>query len=573
MSALRATTSLIVVQVFSRLSTFAINQASLRYLSPTLLGASTQLELFSTTLLTFARDSLRVALAREGYDPNLQGVINAAHAPAVLGVPLALLFKLLYERAGLPDVPNIDQAVNLVAIAGVVEMLAEPAFALVQVKGEFGIRAFAETTATVVRCIVTFLAVVYADARQVDTGVMPFAYGQMAYACGILLVYLWHIAPILKATQVRWFPKRITIPGQSTKDSYFLGLIPGALIWLTFTLSAQTIVKQLLGEGDHVVMALFASLEEQGAYDLAHNYGSLVARMGLQPVEEGCRGLFGRLCADKKEHSKEAEERKRPDGDNNRQKTSNTAVQQALSTLGIVLRLYSLFSLICLSVGPTIAPLLLRLIAGAKWSDSSVSSAASSSAGAVLSVYCYLLPLMAFNGILEAFVSAVATPTELYHQSVVMGVFTACFGAASFLFLGYLHLGAQGLVLAQCVAMALRIIWSWRFSSEWFRGQGLTLQYLDFLPNPMSIAFSVIAAASIRRDLHLPKLDILEAHISPTIWTKMDAKLLEQLVTKGGLCVLTAGAIFATERDFWMEQYRVYRPAATTEDRPGQKLK
>ena len=557
MSVFKATASLIFVQVFSRFSTFAINQASLRYLSPALLGASTQLELYSTTILTFARDSIRVALARQGYDPNLQNLMNTAHLPLVLGMPLALVFKFLYEKSGLPDVVGMAQAVNWVAIASIIELLAEPAFALVQVKGEYGVRASAETTATVARCVFTFVVVVYADANDQDAGVMPFAYGQMAYAVTLLLVYLWRVGPMLEASKVKWFPKRVAVSTKNSKDEYLFGLVSRTLLWLAFTLSAQTIVKQLLGEGDHVVMAMFASLEDQGTYDLAHNYGSLIARMGLQPIEEGCRGLFGRLCAAKEEQEicgeKEVVDSKRQSS------IGNDNTQQALSTLGVILRLYNLFALVCCALGPSVAPLLLRVIAGAKWSNSSPSSDTSSSAGSVLSMYCYLIPLMAFNGIFEAFVSAVATPAQLYQQSVAMGVFTACFGGVSFVFLGYLRWGAEGLVLAQCVAMGLRIIWSWHFTGNWFKNRGLALKYQKFLPNPMSIAVSAVAAASIRREMRITAVDVGIKGVSETLQIQVDEALLRQLIIKGGVSVLTAICLFITERDFWLEQYQTFQ--------------
>ena len=571
MSALKATTSLIFVQVFSRLSTFAINQASLRYLSPALLGASTQLELLSTTILTFARDSLRVALARQGYDPNLQGVVNAAHLPVVLAIPLTLAFTSFYTWSGLPDVSGMAAAVNWIGLASVIELLAEPAFALVQVKGQYGIRANAETTATIVRCIATFAAVVYGDRFEEDVGVLPFAYGQMAYATTLLIAYLVQIGSTVRTTGVSWLPKQVK-PQKSSQDkhpdSYFLGLVSRSLLWLAFTLSAQTIVKQLLGEGDHVVMALFASLEDQGSYDLAHNYGSLIARMLLQPVEEGCRGLFGRLCANTAEGAKGEETAPKTDtgrkgGLKEDSLDTKKKVDQARSNLELVLRLYWLFTCLICAVGPSLAPLLLRLIAGAKWSSSSSTDQPTNSAGTVLATYCYLLPFMAFNGILEAFVSAVASPKQLYQQSFVMSIFTAAFGAASVVFLGVLKWGAHGLVLAQCVAMGLRILWSWRFSQKWFTERDLGLDYRRSLPSTASVTFIIMAAASIRQNVDLPFLAKGLQVLPPALLDKVDTTLLQQLVIKGVISGLTVATLLMTEQDFWWEQYQMIAPTAT----------
>src|SRR5271155_2596960 len=54
-------TLLIGLQVGSRALTFIVNQILLRYLSPEILGISTQLEVYSISVLFFARESLRVA--------------------------------------------------------------------------------------------------------------------------------------------------------------------------------------------------------------------------------------------------------------------------------------------------------------------------------------------------------------------------------------------------------------------------------------------------------------------------------------------------------------------------------
>lgn len=567
MSTFIATGSLIFVQVFSRLSTFAINQAVLRYLSPALLGASTQLELFSITILTFARDSLRVALAREGQTPVLQSVINAAHLPLLLSVPLALVLKLLYEQAGLPAVTGISQAVNWTAVAAIVEVLAEPSFALASATGHYGIRASAETGATIARGIATFAAVLYADAYGLDFGVLPFAYGQMAFAVFILLAYLWRVIPLARQKQLSLLPHR-TPQTVSRESPHLAGLFSVPLLRLAGTLSAQTIVKQLLGEGDHVIMAAFATLEDQGAYELAGNYGSLIARMGLQPIEEGSRGAFSRLCAgidpdtaEKRQSGQSTADRAAGTPTVQRTAKQRSNIAQARTILTITLRLYSVFSLICAAVGPTLAPLLLRLIAGAKWSDSS-SSQSSSSAAVVLSCYCYLLPFLAYNGILEAFVAAVASEGQLRNQSFVMGIFTVGFAAASVVFLYVLELGGPGLVFASCTAMGLRIVWSYRFSQSWFTNRGQALNLRDFLPNSVSIAVAAVAASAVRQDFHVEALAHTVRYLPVAISSRINVELFEQLVIKGSIAGVMGVALVVSERDFWIQQYRAIQQIA-----------
>src|ERR1700712_2596535 len=94
---------LILLQVASRGFTFLVNQILLRFLSPELLGLSTQLELYSITVLYFARESIRVACQRQSKDA--QPVINISYLSILFGTPLAYVLALLYLHTDQPTVP------------------------------------------------------------------------------------------------------------------------------------------------------------------------------------------------------------------------------------------------------------------------------------------------------------------------------------------------------------------------------------------------------------------------------------------------------------------------------------
>src|SRR3954470_10544401 len=64
----KGATFLILLQVLSRAFTFIVNQVLLRYLSPELLGLSTQLELYSISVLFFSREHIRVAVQRQPHN-------------------------------------------------------------------------------------------------------------------------------------------------------------------------------------------------------------------------------------------------------------------------------------------------------------------------------------------------------------------------------------------------------------------------------------------------------------------------------------------------------------------------
>jgi oligosaccharide translocation protein RFT1 len=144
-----------------------------------------------------------------------------------------------------------------------------------------------------------------------------------------------------------------------------------------------------------------------------------------------------------------------------------------------------------MTIAPTLSPLLLRLAAGSAWS--------STSAGPVLSLYCYYIPLLAINGILEAFVSAVATPAQLRTQGAWLLAFSGGFAGAGWVLLGLWGLGARGLVAANAANMGMRIVWSWVFVSEWLGERGVPLRLWQIIPGWGVVGSGVLTAGVLGR--------------------------------------------------------------------------
>jgi oligosaccharide translocation protein RFT1 len=239
------------------------------------------------------------------------------------------------------------------------------------------------------------------------------------------------------------------------------------------SLFGQSIIKHVLTQGDTFLIASLASQKAQGVYTLANNYGGLIARLVFQPIEESSRNYFGKLLSSS-------------DG-----KLSKDLVTRARKNLQTLLKAYMLLSVCVLVIGPTIAPLLLKIVAGPAWIESG--------AGDVLARYCFYIPFLAINGLTEAFVSSVATELQVNHQSVWMLAFSAGFAGAAYFFLGILDLGAEGLVWANTLNMATRIVWSTLFISSYMKRHNTRLEFGDILPRPMSIAAGVGASAVLTR--------------------------------------------------------------------------
>jgi oligosaccharide translocation protein RFT1 len=254
---------------------------------------------------------------------------------------------------------------------------------------------------------------------------------------------------------------------------YVLSYFSRPLLILGASIFVQSIVKHVLTQGDTVLIAALATPAVQGTYALANNYGGLLARLILQPIEESSQNFFGRLLST-------------VDGI-----PAKSLVLKAQQNLARLLKLYMLLSIGIVSVGPAVVPLLLEIVAGPRWT--------SSGAGSVLATYCYYIPFLAVNGITEAFVSSVATKSEVYRQSLWMFAFSIGFACAAYVFLGVLHMGARGLVWANVLNMVFRIIWSTAFIQRYLTHNGTGLKFAELLPSPLTIGGSVVSYSILTR--------------------------------------------------------------------------
>lgn len=451
-TAASSTALLILTQVASRALTFIGNQVVLRYSSPTLLGITVQLELVSVTILYFARESLRVALQRQpraevkstdkkDAQPkeaaDLQGAINTSYLAVLLGLILgAVSFGYYGSKAPIEVTksPGFSTAYQYYIFATLAELLSEPFFIVIQQQGLFRARAAAETRAAIARCLTACAVAFYTHRTGQPPSVLPFAAGQLAYGLTLFVLYL---VAAQRATEILNFSLTpSSIP--SAAHTHILDLIPGSLLSLSLTLYAQSTFKLLLTQGDALLLSVLAPLASQGAFALVSNYGGLLARLVFQPVEESNRNTFGRLLSTN---------------------TSEGNTSAALGHLAVTLRVYSLASLPVLVLAPPLLPALTPLILAARWRNEETV--------ALLQSYIYYLPLTALNGILDAFVTSVATPKQLHLQSLSMIFFTALYGLAAWWFLIKLELGPQGLVWAGMVAMLGRVGYGGWFVRGW----------------------------------------------------------------------------------------------------------
>ncbi|KAI9782671.1 MAG: Oligosaccharide translocation protein rft1 [Peltula sp. TS41687] len=513
-SSIQGATFLILLQIGSRGLTFAVNQVLIRHLSPELLGVSTQLELYQISVLYFARESLRVALQRQANDteeeeeeeeqqqqhaseesvPNgvigaespagkAQTIINLSYISLLSGLLLAVgLAKLyLHSTSSSLQTPWFRESLYLYGLAAFLELLAEPCFILAQHKLLYKVRAGAESVATLSKCLATCASALFAARRKAEVGVLPFAVGQMAYALVLLAVYYWRLWGFARNEGFSLMLKPIV---SRTPSQYLFSYFSRPLLSLAGSIFLQSSIKHLLTQGDSLLIATLASLRDQGIYALTANYGGLIARTLFQPIEESSRTLFSKLLSSPTTAST---------------KPDRSRVHTAARVLSTILRLYLLLAIIAVSLGPSLAPVLLQLVAGDRW--------ISSGAGDVLGTYSYYVPLLALNGVTEAFISAVATPAELHAQSVWMVAFSLGFAGAGLVFLRWLGWAAQGLVWANVVNMLLRVVWSTAFIRSYFGRNAAGFSLTRVLPTPGAVAVGV-GVATVASRMHDRSTDL-----------------------------------------------------------------
>ncbi|KAK0386428.1 hypothetical protein NLU13_6265 [Sarocladium strictum] len=497
-SMLKGASLLIILQLLSRVLTFIANQLLLRFLTAPLLGLSTQLEVYYLSVLFFARESLRVAIQRQGISdaPGAaaggvkaarqregQAVVNLGYLAIALGgfVSVALgAMYLHYATDATLGTPYLVESLYLYGIASMVELLSEPCFVLMQIRLQFGTRAAAESIATFLRCFVVFGSAVYAKRHHLPIGVLPFALGQLTYGAALLLVYVISGYRTASSTGFSLLPQRLSsVEGAS---HFSLGYFYKPTVSLAGSMMAQSVVKHLLTQGDTFLVSLLSAADVQGVYALANNYGGLLARLLFQPIEESSRSYFSRLLASP------AALVQVPKG-GSPSTSASSAVIEARQSLHTILRTYVLLSLLIVNVGPYVAPHLLAIVAGSQWT--------SKGAGDVLGFYCYYIPFLALNGITEAFVASVATETQVHRQSFWMGGFSVAFAGAAFVFMRVFSLGAIGLVLANIINMLCRIIWSAHFITAFFSDHGASFDIASLFPGGLAAA-SVANIAAMR---------------------------------------------------------------------------
>lgn len=211
---LSSVSSLVLLQLFSRVFTFVLNQALVRFASPQVFGtAAIQFELLLSTILFLSREGVRNALLRNSpqdkhvsKDDSRTLITNISLLPVLLGIPTAVLSALAYissSSSTTSSQPHFHMSVCIYACAAILELLAEPLYVRAQRQLQFNVRVRAEGLAVTAKTVTTFLFLVLTSS---EWALVAFAAGQAAYGLVTLLMFLQAYR-----SELNLWPRKISI--------------------------------------------------------------------------------------------------------------------------------------------------------------------------------------------------------------------------------------------------------------------------------------------------------------------------------------------------------------------------
>jgi oligosaccharide translocation protein RFT1 len=221
-----------------------------------------------------------------------------------------------------------------------------------------------------------------------------------------------------------------------------------------------------------------------------------VARIVFQPIEETSRLYFSKSLS-----SSSPKEAGMKGKDDDRSDSRQTA-SKILSSL---LLLFTHLLLLLVTFGPPYLSIATTLLLPPRFQNTSAPS--------ILRSYVFYIPMMAFNGVLEAFFASTSTPSELKSQSRWMMVFSIIFVLAAYLF-NQLGFGDSGLVYANVLNLFLRAVYCWTYARGYFGESGVDFELGAAIP-PRGVigAFSwsyLVTRWSWKAYEHLPPTVLLQ---------------------------------------------------------------
>lgn len=421
-------------QVLAKVAPFAVSTAAARRLSPEELGVPSIHFALATAAIQAPRDGLRRALLRVS-----KGAVVGAFLAPLAGAVIAALVACASRWAAGQEGDRRERyvaAMDMVSFFAFLELLGEPCYILSQRNGRYEARLMADGLSSALRSAVAYVSLI----RNSFEPMMAFAMASAAYSIGGLLAYCaWWLSP----------GRRKAL---ESDEGALACRFEGGFLSLCFSFGAQSLWKLLLSESERLAVASSRNGARQGVFGLVSGLCGAAARSILQPIEEAAFLSFS--------------SRRQPVG----------AKARELESL---LRLFMTAFLFCMAIGMPFSRAAIALLYGDRW-------ARAEEAPATLAAHMAYLPLLAVNGVSEAYAHAAMDPSFVATANCWLAGFT---GMQIALQLSLEPaLGNVGIVLGSAVHMASRAAFNIVSAS---RAGQLPLRPRNCVPSPWLIVASL----------------------------------------------------------------------------------
>nr|XP_019042746.1 hypothetical protein I302_08453 [Kwoniella bestiolae CBS 10118]OCF21676.1 hypothetical protein I302_08453 [Kwoniella bestiolae CBS 10118] len=466
---LRTARSLVLLQLLSRLLTFSLNQALLRLSSPAVFGtAAIQFDLVCSSILFLSREGIRNALLRtktpspspsstssstsSDQDIHERQVRSLSTIPLHLGLIISSVIGSIYIYSS-DDITTSQShfypSLGMYILGSLMELSIEPIYISIHrlTPPKLGVRMRAEGGMAIIRSIVTVGSLL---GLGEGNALLAFAIGQVAGAGWLFLVYL---------REVRWDVRSLFWKGENRFNQQTVSL--------ALANTGQSFIKHLLTEADRIAVARICPLDGQGGYAVAMNYGSLIARIIFQPLEESLLLHYS---------------------------SSPLSSNHTISLYTLTIRLSLYLTTIILSFVQPLYPSLAMILLPRQYQKTNALS--------ILRLYLInYIPLMSLNGITETFVTSSADPRGIKRQSKWMVGSSVVFALT---LLGLTRIPEykspspalfdwptkeEALILSSCSAMIVRIIFSLSHAKSTF---GNNLRWRDVSPDYRVVGWNIL---------------------------------------------------------------------------------
>lgn len=470
MSSLENASFNILLQILFRCITFVINAWVIRNIGHEVIGImNVRLLLLESTIIFLSREPFYRACIGQKDEFQWSQIINQIW----LSVPISCVLSCIFVYIWLHILPlghpehtfQYEFGCWSVALSCIIELCSANMCLVAQLFCFVKLKVVLDTLHIFVRTVL-FLSIILYDR---SLALIAFSVAQVGSVVVIVVAYYlffyWYIKfkPLYakNALKSKFLPNSILETLYNNMDDFnftslldffpkYFGTIHASfnrkLSTLTLSFAKQSVLKQLLTEGEKYVMSVspVMTFSQQATYDVVNNLGSLTARFIFRPIEDSSYFYFTQMVnRDLPLHKQEQQK-----------------IQESSIVLSQVCKTVSSIGLVVLVFGLSYSHTLLSLYGGEAF-------VAGGLPVLLLQSHCLAIVLMAINGVTECFTFATMTSAQLNSYNYLMVFFSISFLILSYL-LTYVF-GPVGFIISNCINMFARIIHSVHFINNKYK--------------------------------------------------------------------------------------------------------